>query len=286
MKAPEQVTQSSPNVRLHKFMAEQGVGSRRKAEELIRRGDVRVNGKKAEIGQKVDPCKDSIFVKNRPLQPLAYKPLTLVLHKPKGILCTHSDPFHDKTIFTLLPPRYRDERLLCAGRLDKDSEGLVILTNDGVLAHRLTHPTFRIVKRYWVTLDKPLDPQSLPRLLKGVRSDGEFLRVDKVYLPSQKNHTSRSLCEVHLCHGRKREIRRLFEALRYRVKRLVRFQIGGLRLRGLPRGTVRPLSTKEISALAPEPYPLADQSVLRGGLEPPHLAAQGPEPCVSTNSTI
>ena len=243
-------TSDNQGVRLHKLIADRGICSRRKAEELIRRGKVRINGKTAEIGQKAHACKDSIFIDNRRLQAFCPKRLTLIVHKPKGVLCTNSDPFHDKTIFNLLPPQYQKESLFCAGRLDKDTEGLVVLTNDGILAHRLMHPSCQTVKRYRVTLDAPLDPQKVPRLLNGIISDGECLKFDKVLLPRQKSSPPSPVCEIRLCHGRKREIRRLFRALNYRVERLIRFQVGGLCLRGLPRGAVRALSHKEIDMIA------------------------------------
>jgi len=235
-------------VRLQKLIADFGICSRRRAEAFILAGEVMVNGKLAEIGQKVNPCKDHIAILGKTLKSTSHTTCTLLLNKPRGLVCTNLDPHHGRTVFGLLPSRYGKIRLFCAGRLDKDSEGLLILTNDGALTQRLTHPSHRVLKRYRLTLDKPFDRGKIPLLLRGITVEGEVLKVEKVF-PAKKGVEKDRRVEVHLSHGRKREIRRLFSALGYNVERLYRFQIGKLVLRGLSSGRCRLLEEKEISLL-------------------------------------
>jgi 23S rRNA pseudouridine2605 synthase len=236
------------SIRIHKFLSEQGICSRRDAEEMIKEGLVEVNGKVAEIGQKIISSKDHISVQGKTLAARLRKNLTLALNKPRGLICSNHDPYHNQTVFDLLPKELYKERLFCAGRLDKESEGLLILTNDGALAHRLTHPSALVIKRYEVTLNLPFDLKKIPLLKRGLNVDGELLRVEKVMaIKKGPNHSTR--LEIHLNHGRKREIRRLFEALGYRVKKLTRHQIGGLNMRGIKPGYYRLLNSKDIEKL-------------------------------------
>ena len=234
--------------RVQKLIANAGVCSRREAEKLIEDGKVRVNGKTIELGSKANPS-DAIFVNNKPLQFSQEKPTTLVLNKPKGFICSNKDPYATQTVFDLLPNDLQKKRLFCAGRLDKDSEGLLILTNDGDLANQLTHPSTNIVKRYRVTLSRDLNHKDIPKMLEGIEFEGEFLKADKIIpAPGEKEGNKRRL-EVHLSHGKKREIRRLFEAHRYFVKKLVRFQIGNLQLRNIKKGGIKLLGQKDIARL-------------------------------------
>ncbi len=234
--------------RVQKLIANAGVCSRREAEKLIQDGKVRVNGKTIELGSKAHPS-DAIFVNNKPLQFLQERPTTLVLNKPKGFICSNKDPYATQTVFDLLPSDLQKKRLFCAGRLDKDSEGLLILTNDGDLANQLTHPSTNIVKRYRVTLSRDLNHKDIPKMLEGIDFEGEFLKADKIIpAPGEKEGNKRRL-EVHLSHGKKREIRRLFEAHRYFVKKLVRFQIGNLQLRNIKKGGIKLLGQKDIARL-------------------------------------
>lgn len=234
--------------RVQKLIANAGVCSRREAEKLIEDGKVRVNGKTIELGSKAHPS-DAIFVNNKPLQFSQEKPTTLVLNKPKGFICSNKDPYATQTVFDLLPNDLQKKRLFCAGRLDKDSEGLLILTNDGDLANQLTHPSTNIVKRYRVTLSRDLNHKDIPKMLEGIEFEGEFLKADKIIpAPGEKEGNKRRL-EVHLSHGKKREIRRLFEAHRYFVKKLVRFQIGNLQLRNIKKGGIKLLGQKDIARL-------------------------------------
>jgi 23S rRNA pseudouridine2605 synthase len=240
--------------RLQKYLADRGICSRRAAESWITDGQIRVNGHLAELGQRVNPTVDVITVRGRPIPPDASPRVTLVMNKPRGYVCTNSDPAHpaSDTVFALLPRQYQKLRLFCAGRLDKDSEGLLLLTNDGALAQQLTHPSGGIVKRYQVTVHRQFDPVIIPRLLHGVVSEGEHLRALKV-IPAKHGPSATERIEIHLNQGHKREIRRLLETFGYYVKRLRRIQYGGLILRRLGPGQSRPLTPKEKALLLAGP---------------------------------
>lgn len=230
-------------------MADAGICSRRAAEELVKAGEVFVNDEAAVLGQKVQPGVDRVTVRGKPLRSRAQPKLTLVVHKPRGVVCSNSDPHADTTIFDLLPRELARIRLFCAGRLDKDSEGLVILTSDGDLANRLMHPSNTVVKRYHVSLEEPFPFSRLKLLLRGVVAEGEKLKVEYAHLLNAGADRSSPELDVHMHHGKKREIRLLFLALGYQVRRLRRYQIGALRLKGIPLRGVKQLSTKEISSL-------------------------------------
>ncbi len=234
--------------RVQKIIAQAGICSRREAERLITEGKVRVNGKVAQLGDKALPSA-AIFVNNKPILHKAERPITLLMNKPKGYLCTNSDPFAEKTVFQLLQPEFQNMRLFCAGRLDKDSEGLLILTNDGSLANRISHPSTQINKRYRVVLHRDFNKADIPKLLEGIEYEGDFLKAEKVLPAPDVNAGAARRLEVHLHHGKKREIRRLFEAHRYFVKKLVRIQIGGLVLKNIPKGGIKVLGQKDIERL-------------------------------------
>lgn len=236
-------------VRLQKYLAAGGLCSRREADRRIAAGEVMVNGKPAVPGQSITPGVDLIVIPGESVPEPQGKTVTLAMNKPRGVICSNSDPHHHDTVFDLLPPRYRELRMFCAGRLDKDSEGLLILTNDGALTHRLTHPSAGIIKRYRVELQKPFNTKLIPRLLEGVEFEGEQLRATRVIPASRGPEAGRRL-EVHLQQGRKREIRRMFEVCGYFVKRLKRIQIGGYVLRGIPPGATKELNQNELALLS------------------------------------
>jgi 23S rRNA pseudouridine2605 synthase len=243
------MTEEQDSVRIHKFIADMGVCSRRAAEQMIRDGLVTVDGVPAEIGQKIDPRKQRVNVGGRVLKPAQMpESVTLLMNKPRGVICTNDDPFHGRTVFDLLPPAYAEMRLFCAGRLDKDSEGMLILTSEGNLAQRLMHPSQNVIKRYRVLLSKPFDPEHIKVLLNGVEVEGERLSAEKIIVLKKTMNPGRDL-EVHLVHGRKREIRRMMEHLGYFVDRLLRFQIGNLHLHGIGPGHVRKLAKADIDLL-------------------------------------
>lgn len=236
-------------MRLQKFLSQAEVCSRRKAEELIADGQVRVNGKVAELGQSVVPGKDIVKIGKKIISAEARERIVLMMNKPRGYLCTNLDPNDAQTVFQLIPESYAAHKLFCVGRLDKDSEGLLLITNDGDLANQIIHPSSDIVKRYEVTLNREYDPALTPRLLKGVKiktedDEEEYLRFTNVIrFPDGKK------LEIHLNQGRKREIRRLLEVFGFFVKSLRRFQIGGLILKKMPPGDCRKLTQKEINQI-------------------------------------
>ncbi|MGJ8639375.1 MAG: pseudouridine synthase [Opitutaceae bacterium] len=235
--------------RIQKIIANSGLCSRREAERFIEDGTVRVNGKIAQLGDKAT-TDAAIFVNNKPLlMKQQERIVTLIMNKPKGVMCTNSDPHAERTVFDLLPTDLLRLRLFCAGRLDKDSEGLLVITNDGDLAHRLTHPSTEIVKRYRVVLHRDFNKADIPKLLNGVEYEGDFLKAEKVLPAPQIGEGHQRRLEVHLHHGKKREVRRLFEANRYFVKKLVRCQIGGVVLKNLPKGGIKILGKKDIERL-------------------------------------
>jgi len=243
------------SVRIQKFLADAGLCSRRAAEALIAAGDVYVNGERATPGRKITPGTDKVVVRGRTVKALAQPKLTFALHKPRGVVCTNSDPHAAITIFDLLPRELANLRLFCAGRLDKDSEGLVILTTDGDLANRLMHPSSTVVKRYHVVLEEPFPGGRLGQLLKGVVVEGEQLKVERATLVNPRADRTSASLDVHMHHGKKREIRQLFLALGHPVKRLRRYQIGAFPLRGIPLRGVKQLSNKEIQSLFATPRP-------------------------------
>ncbi len=237
-------------VRVQKFLADCGLCSRREAEQWIRDGEITVNGAIAELGQKVTPGKDFLKLRNKPvLARQIVKPITLAINKPKGYLSSNRDPFHAQTIFDLLPKEYQGMKLFCAGRLDKDSEGLLILTNDGNLANRIMHPSNEIIKRYRVTLNRAFDPSRIPSILEGVERDGEKLFAKKIIPAAALGPDHEKRLEIHLSQGRKREVRRLMEAFGYYVKQLKRFQIGRFVLKTIPVGAVKLLTENDIKLL-------------------------------------
>lgn len=235
---------SDEPMRIQKYLAQAGACSRREAERLVAEGKVTVNGHPATVGQPVKPGKDVVKVGRKVIGGLV-RTTVLMMHKPRGYLCTNVDDFGGKTVFELVPPPFDQQRMFCVGRLDKDSEGLLLITNDGALANKIMHPSGGITKRYEVTLNRAFDPALTPRLLKGARDGEDFLRFAKVI---QDPGVPERL-EIHLTQGRKREIRRLLEIFGFHVKVLRRFQVGGLVLRKMPPGDCRQLTQKEIASI-------------------------------------
>lgn len=236
-------------IRVQKFLADAGVCSRRAAEALVAEGEVWVNGAAAQPGQKVTPGVDRVLVRGKPVRVTPQPRVTLAMNKPRGLVCSNDDPYNPETIFSVLPRALAKYRFFCAGRLDKDSEGLVILTTDGDLAHRLMHPSNLVVKRYHVVLEEPFPARRLPLLVKGVLAQGERLKVERAALVNPSVAGESTSLDVHMHHGKKREIRLLFTELGYPVKRLRRYQIGGFRLKGIPLRAMKKLTAGEIESL-------------------------------------
>ncbi len=242
-------------IRLQKYLADAGICSRRSAEALIAQGEVWVNALQAKLGQKIVPGLDKVTVSGKSVRPVAQPKITLAMHKPRGLVCSNEDPHHEHTIFTVLPRDFAKYRFFCAGRLDKESEGLVILTTDGDLAHRLMHPSNVVVKRYLVSLKQPFPAAKKPLLIKGIVVEGERLKVERATLISPNVEKASTALDVQMHHGKKREIRQLFTVLGYDVKRLKRYQIGSFPLRGIPLRAVKQLSSKEVQLLFKTPRP-------------------------------
>lgn len=240
---------SSDKVRTQKFLADAGICSRRVAEDYIRNGEVTINGHVAELGERVDTSEDDVRLNGRRIRLKKFEQLVIALNKPKGFICSNDDPHNERTVFDLLPKEYAAQRLFCAGRLDKDSEGLLILTNDGELANRLMHPSSLVSKRYHVSLKQAYPKPKLFRLMRGVTVEGEKLKVEKAVFIGDKNKAESTEIDVAMHHGKKREIRRLFQALHFDVKRLKRYQIGKYTIKGMPKGSGIALTQREIQLL-------------------------------------
>lgn len=217
------------------------MSSRRGADKLIEDGAVRINGQPASLGATVQPNVDKVTVNGEPveLEPRIY----LVLNKPRDVICTSDDPQGRRTFHELLPEDL-PARVFCVGRLDRDSEGLLIATNDGDLTNRLLHPSHHVVKEYEVWPNRDLDEDDIDAMLAGVESNGDLLRAlritredDGVYL-------------VDLGEGKNRHIRRMFLARGIRVRRLRRIAIGTLYLGDLPSGAWRELHPEEVRGLS------------------------------------
>jgi 23S rRNA pseudouridine2605 synthase len=226
-------------MRLNRFLAAAGVGSRRQCDELIAAGQVTINGQVCTNFSAQPGPRDYVKVNGRLVHLEA--PATIVLHKPAGYVSTRRDMHARDTIFDLLPSKFRN--LFHVGRLDAQTEGLLVLTNDGDLAQHLTHPRYKLEKEYELTLDRPWDNSLTPRLLRGLLLDGERARLSKLHVLTPTR------LRVVLQQGINRQIRRMFEGVGYRVKHLVRLRIGNLRVGDLPRGHWRALTANELSSL-------------------------------------
>jgi 23S rRNA pseudouridine2605 synthase len=226
-------------VRLNRFLAAAGLGSRRHCDELIAAGRVRINGQVCTDFSVQPGERDHVKVDSKLVH--TQRPLDIMLHKPAGFVSTRNDPNARDTIFDLLPPHL--PRLFNVGRLDAQTEGLLLLTNDGDLAQRLTHPRYKIDKEYEITIDRPWDATLAPKLLQGMMLDGQRARLEKIHFIKPTR------LRVILRQGINRQIRRMFYEIGYEVKRLIRIRIGRLRLGDLPRGHWRPLSSSELKSL-------------------------------------
>lgn len=231
-------------MRLAKFLANAGVASRRRCEELIAEGRVTVNGKPVLTPAcVVAPERDAVRFEGRPVQ--MQKKVCLVLHKPAGYTCSAQDEHAERLVYELVPERFG--RIYSVGRLDRDSEGLLILTNDGDLAHRLTHPSHEVAKRYVAECTGAFHPDMLKIFLDGCVDEGEFLQARSV---SVKHQTPTQVTLViALTEGKKREVRRLCCQAGLDVVRLIRTGFASLELGALPPGQWRELGAAEMDAL-------------------------------------
>lgn len=237
-------------LRLNRFCARCGLGSRRLCDTLIAAGKISVNGKRVtELGTKIDPVNDKVeYLGNilKPGSPYQY----LAYYKPRGVMVTKSDPEGRATIYEALRIAGCDaEGLNYVGRLDFNSEGLILLTNDGDLIHALTHPRYRIKKIYEVRSNKKLAVDHARKMIsEGVESEGQVLFAGDIH-EINSNVQNEHWYEIVLFEGKQRQVRRMFETLGYQVIRLKRTQFASVKLGALALGSVRPLTEKEVAAL-------------------------------------
>ena len=229
--------------RLQKTLARVGFGSRRSVEELIRQGRVRIDGRVAVLGDRVDPASDRITVDGA-LIPANPELRYFAFNKPPGVTTTLRDSHAEQSLAEFLPP---GPRVFPVGRLDRDSEGLLLLMNDGELGRRLQHARFGVEKEYLVEVDGSLTQAALRQLTDGIELEGGTARALRAHGLSRAGR--RSSVFVVLGEGRKRQVRRMLAAVGFPVRRLVRVRIGPIKLAGLPPGEVRPLEPREVSEL-------------------------------------
>lgn len=232
-------------IRLQKHLSQCGVASRRKAEELIAAGKVKVNGKPAGIGDKVDPIRDKVTVGGKTVVRVKNK-YYIMLHKPRGFVTTMKDEKDRRCVAQLVSDL--PARVFPVGRLDKDSEGLLIMTNDGELANLLTHPKSHVNKIYRVTVRGRVTPEQIDILQTGVELDGELTLPCEVAVTELKE--DRTVLRFALVQGKNRQIRRMCESLGLEVLRLKRTEIAGVKLGGLPQGKWRDLNETELKHLS------------------------------------
>lgn len=234
----------SNKIRLQKHLSESGVASRRKAEELIEQGKVRVNGRVAVLGAKVDPKRDKVTVSGKTVIANTQK-VYIMLHKPRGYVTTVKDELDRKCVTDLV--KDVGVKLFPVGRLDRNSEGLLIMTNDGEFANNLTHPSAQVNKTYRVTVSGEADDEKLINLQQGIVIDGRKTRPCDVFVAERKADRTVLIFIIH--EGRNRQIRKMCEAVGLDVIRLKRTEIAGVKLGMLPQGKWRPLNEKEMRHL-------------------------------------
>jgi 23S rRNA pseudouridine2605 synthase len=229
-------------MRLAKFLASAGVASRRAAEELIRAGRVQVGGERVLDPAKDVNAQDAVTVDGGPVTPPAAERIVIALHKPAGVISTAADPQGRRTVVSLVGS---ERRLFPVGRLDHDTTGLILLTDDGELAYRLTHPSFEVEKTYRAVVARPpVHDRTLRALRNGVRLE------EGLTAPARVRRVGPDVIEITIHEGRKRQVRRMCEAVGHPVRSLIRVRFGTLELGDLRPGRWRALSAQEIAALS------------------------------------
>ena len=228
-------------MRINKFLADKGIASRRHADEIIAAGRVTINGVIATLGANVEEG-DEVALDDVVLESTEKKMEYYLMNKPKGVVCTVSDDRGRKTVIDLLPEGVG--RVFPVGRLDYETEGLLILTNDGDLAYRLTHPMTEIPKTYMAKIEGTLTEKDLNPIRSGIELDGVMTKKCKAHIVE----TNKAYTKVHITitEGKNRQVRRMFEAIGRNVELLRRVSIGQLKLTGLDRGKTRPLTEQEV----------------------------------------
>ena len=231
-------------IRLQKHLSECGIASRRKAEELIAAGKVRVNGRIASLGDKVDPKRDKVTVSGKTVIAQTQK-VYIMLHKPRGFVTTMKDEMDRKCVSDLVADV--GVKLFPVGRLDRNSEGLLIMTNDGEFANNLTHPSAHVNKTYRVTVKGAVGDEKLIKMQDGIVLDVKKTLPCDVFVAERKPDRTVLIFIIH--EGRNRQIRRMCEAVNLEVMRLKRTEIAGVKLGMLPQGKWRPLNEREMRHL-------------------------------------
>ena len=236
-------TNSPQLVRLNKFIADAGICSRRKADELIESGQITLNGKRVfEHGVKVDPDSDKVLVKGKPILTKA-ELVYYVVHKPQNVVTTMDDPIGRPTIADLIKSK---KRIFPVGRLDWDTEGLLLMTNDGKFAQNVAHPTKEISKTYLAKINGKLEPQHVKRLLNGVTIVGGKVSAKQVERARKGTSGKYEWIKIVITEGKNRQVRKMFEKIGFDVLRLQRVAIGDLKLGSLKKGEYRKLTIAEL----------------------------------------
>jgi 23S rRNA pseudouridine2605 synthase len=243
--------------RIQKLLANAGVDSRRKIEEMVRQGRVVVNGKvRTELPILIDPEKDKVLVDDEPIKIKTGRAATsgkiyILMNKPRGVFCTNVAQGAQVRAIDLLPSAFK-ERVYPVGRLDAESRGLLLLTNDGELTNELTHPRYGVSKTYRAVVDGQMDPAELERLQEGIwlaDPRGKGFKTGRSRIKIVKRAHEKSILEITIREGRNRQVRRMLASVGHKVRDLVRIKMGPLTLDGLNPGHYRPLSVKEVKAL-------------------------------------
>lgn len=232
-------------IRLQKHLSACGVASRRKAEELIEQGKVKVNGRVASIGDKVDPKRDKVTVRGKNVVAVTQK-VYIMVNKPRGYVTTMSDEFDRKTVSDLV--KDVGVKVFPVGRLDRDSEGLLIMTNDGELANMITHPSSHVNKTYRVTVGGVVNDEQIDKLCTGVVIDGKKTLPCDVFVLERRE--DRTVLNFIIHEGRNRQIRKMCDVVGLEVLRLKRTEIAGVKLGGLKTGSWRDLNERELTRLS------------------------------------
>jgi pseudouridine synthase len=234
-------------LRLNKYLAQCGLGSRRKTEDLIKSGRIKINGiVAAKLGITIDTDADSLLLDDKPIS-LLEKKYYIILNKPRGYITTSSDEKGRMTVMHLIPEKYRDAGVFPVGRLDKDTEGLLLFTNDGEISYRLNLPSFEISKEYFVELDRPLIDSDKSKIEKGIFLHQLKLKLKRCIIKyADLSHTRIS---IKISEGKKRQIRYTFKNFNYKVTKLKRIAYGPLILKGINRGDIKVLKEREVKSL-------------------------------------
>lgn len=231
-------------IRLQKHLSQCGIASRRKAEELIENGRVRINGRVASLGDKVDPKRDKVTVNGKNVVPVTEK-VYIMLHKPRGFVTTMKDELDRKCVSDLV--KNVGTKVYPVGRLDRNSEGLLIMTNDGELANALTHPSAQVNKTYRVTVKGAVTDEQIDKMASGIKLDDKVTQPCDIFVMERKEDRTVLCFIIH--EGINRQIRRMCEAVKLEVMRLKRTEIAGVKLGMLKQGDWRELNDRELQRL-------------------------------------